>query len=113
MTRMRLPALAMPLLLFAVPLALAHEGDDALSVWFRTLTTAEGQSCCNMRDCAIAEARMTGDHWEVLIVPYEGEPRWMSVPERALLRRDNPDGRPIVCRTPNGFIRCFVPPAGT
>jgi len=34
----------------------------------------------------------------------------VTVPDRAMLRRDNPDGRPILCRTPNGFIRCFVPP---
>src|SRR5439155_17323042 len=70
-------------------------------------------SCCSMHDCAPAQARMKDDHWEVLVVPWEVEPRWVAVPEEAILRRDNPDGRPIVCRTPNGFIRCFVPPAGT
>ena len=51
--------------------------------------------------------------WEVLIQPYEASVRWVTVPDHAVLRRENPDGRPIVCRTPNGFIRCFVPPAGT
>ncbi len=110
---MRLLAILTTILSVATPLALAHEGEDALSLWFRSLTNAEGQSCCNMRDCQIAQARLVHDHWEVLIVPWEVEPRWVSVPEQAILRRENPDGRPIVCRTPNGFIRCFVPPAGT
>ena len=91
----------------------AHEGEDALAVWYRSLVTAGGQSCCSMHDCQPAEARLTGDRWEVLIQPYEGNAKWVIVPERALLRRDNPDGRPIVCRTPNGFIHCFIPPAGT
>ena len=94
------------------PVALAHEGDGPLAAWYRSLTNAEGKSCCSMRDCSAAEARLRDDHWEVLVAPYEGDPRWVRVPERAVLRRDNPDGRPIVCRTPNGFIHCFVPPAG-
>jgi hypothetical protein len=107
-------ALATLLLLLAVaPLARAHDGDSPLAVWFRSLIGADGKSCCSMRDCAPAQARMKDDHWEVLIVPWEVEPRWVAVPEEAVLRRDNPDGRPIVCRTPNGFIRCFVPPPGT
>jgi len=91
----------------------AHEGDDALAAWYRSLTTTEGKSCCSERDCAVAEARLKDDHWEVYIVPYEGDPKWVRVPERALLRRENPDGRPILCRTPNGYIRCFIPPSGT
>src|SRR6266487_4389372 len=104
------PALASVFVWLALTsVAAAHDGDDPLSVWYRSLTTTEGQSCCSMRDCAIAEARLEGDHWEVWIVPYEGDPHWVSVPEEAVLRRENPDGRPIVCRTPNGFIRCFVP----
>jgi len=99
--------------LAGVPAA-AHEGEDALSAWLRSLTTADGKSCCDMRDCRPAEARLTANGaWEVLIQPYEGPTRWSPVPERAVLRRDNPDGRPIVCRTPNGFIRCFVPPPGS
>ena len=94
-------------------IAMAHEGADPLALWYRSLTTADGKSCCSMRDCAPAEAQMKEGHWEVLIQPYEGSARWTAVPDRAVLRRENPDGRPIVCRTPNGFIRCFVPPAGT
>ena len=57
---------------------------------------------------------MQDGRWEVLIFPYNADSaRWFPVPDRAVLRRENPDGRPILCRTPNGFIRCFVPPAGT
>ena len=57
---------------------------------------------------------MKEGHWEVLIRAWEvGDAGWVAVPDRAVLRRENPDGRPILCRTPNGFIRCFVPPAGT
>ena len=99
---------------FGATIAMAHDGSDALAAWYRSLTTSDGKSCCTMRDCAPAEARMKEGRWEVLIGSWEvGEPRWVAVPERALLLRENPDGRPIVCRTPNGFIRCFVPPAGT
>jgi hypothetical protein len=99
---------------FAVGIAMAHEGTDPLAVWYRSLTTADGKSCCSMHDCAPAEARMKEGRWEVLILPYDASnARWVAVPDRAVLRRENPDGRPILCRTPNGFIHCFVPPAGT
>jgi len=93
---------------------MSHDGADALASWYRSLTTADGKSCCSMHDCAPAEARMKEGRWEVLIQAWEvGDARWVAVPDRAVLRRENPDGRPILCRTPNGFIRCFVPPAGT
>jgi hypothetical protein len=96
---------------FAVGVAAAHEGMDPLAAWYRSVTTVDGKSCCSMRDCGPVEARLKESRWEVLIQPYEGGARWVEVPDRAVLRRENPDGRPIVCRTPNGFIRCFVPPA--
>jgi hypothetical protein len=98
----------------AAGVAMAHDGADAPAAWYRSLTTADGKSCCSMHDCAPAEARMKEGHWEVLIRAYEvADARWVVVPDRAVLRRENPDGRPILCRTPNGFIRCFLPPAGT
>ena len=97
---------------FMAEIAMAHEGSDPLAAWYRSLTAADGKSCCSMRDCAPAEARMKEGGWEVLIQPYEGSARWVAVPDRAVLRRENPDGRPILCRTPNGFIHCFVPPPG-
>jgi hypothetical protein len=99
---------------FVATIAMAHDGSDLLAAWYRSLTTADGKSCCTMRDCAPAEARMKEGKWEVLIRSWEvGDARWVVVPDAAVLRRENPDGRPILCRTPNGFVRCFVPPAGT
>jgi hypothetical protein len=99
---------------FAAGIAMAHEGTDPLATWYRSLINADGKSCCSMRDCAPTEARMKEGRWEVLIVSYDASSaRWVTVPDQAVLRRENPDGRPILCRTPNGFIHCFVPPAGT
>ena len=98
----------------AVGTALAHEGTDPMAVWYRSLATPDGKSCCSIHDCAPAEARMQHGRWEVLIFPYNADSaRWFPVPDGAVLRRENPDGRPILCRTPNGYIRCFVPPAGS
>jgi hypothetical protein len=99
---------------FAAGIATAHEGADPLAVWYRSLTTTDGKSCCSMHDCAPAEARLKEGHWEVLIFAYNVDyARWVPVPDQVVLRRENPDGRPILCRTPNGFIHCFVPPAGS
>ena len=110
---MRLGSLMASAGIVLISTAAAHEGDDPIAGWYRSLFTLDGQSCCEMRDCAPAEAHLTEQGWEVLVVPWEVAPRWVKVPEGAVLRRFNPDGRPILCRTPNGFIRCFVPPAGS
>jgi hypothetical protein len=100
-------------IVLAAGIAMAHEGGDPLAAWYRSLTTADGKSCCSMHDCAPAEARLKEGRWEVLIFPYNADDaRWFPVPDHAVLRRENPDGRPILCRTPNGFIHCFVPPPG-
>jgi hypothetical protein len=94
--------------------ALALEGSDSMAVWYRSLATPDGKSCCSMHDCAPAEARMQHGRWEVLIFPHDADSaRWFAVPEGAVLLRKNPDGRPILCCTPNGYIRCFVPPPGS
>lgn len=94
-------------LAIAVIAASAHEGDDALSAWYRSLKTPEGASCCNMQDCAPGEARQTSDGWEVESSPGEWEP----VPADKILHRENMDGRPIICRF-GGQLLCFLPPAG-
>jgi len=76
--------------------AAAHEGTDPLTAWYRSLTTADGKSCCSMHDCAPAEARMKEGRWEVLIFPYNADaPRWFPVPDRAVLRR-SPGYRPAL-----------------
>ncbi len=100
-------------LALAAGTATAHDGSDPHAAWYRSLTDAEGKSCCSPRDCEPAEARIKAGRWEVWIQPYDAGSRWVIVPDRAMLRRENPDGRPILCRTPNGFIRCFVPPPGS
>jgi len=41
----------------AAGVAMSHDGADALAAWYRSLTTADGKSCCSMHDCAPAEAR--------------------------------------------------------
>ena len=48
-------------------------GSDPLAVWYRSLTTADGRSCCSMHDCAPAEARLKEGRWEVLIFPYNAD----------------------------------------
>jgi hypothetical protein len=65
-----------------------------------------------MHDCA-PEARLREGRWEVLIFPHNADDaRMFPVPAHAVLPRENPDGGLSFCRTPNGFVRCFVPPAG-
>ena len=73
----------------AIGNATAHEGTDPLAFWYRSLTTADGKSCCAIHDCAPAEARIKQGHWEVLIFPYNADyARWFPVPDQAVLRRD-------------------------
>lgn len=87
--------------------AAAHPGDDPLAVWYRSLETPEGGSCCNMQDCGPVEARQTGDGWEILVAD-----KWLAVPPSRILKRENADGRPIACVLQQTIL-CFVPPAGT
>jgi hypothetical protein len=58
-------------------------------------------------DCRPAEARLAGDHWEILV-----DGAWQEVPARVVLSRENADGRPVACRAGNQIL-CFIPPAGT
>ena len=90
---------------FTAGIAAAHEGTDPLTAWYRSLTTADGKSCCSMHDCAPAEARMKEGRWEVLIFPYNADaPRWFPVPDRAVLRR-SPGYRPALAAE-NGSRSC-------
>jgi hypothetical protein len=76
--------------------------------WYRSLHAPDtGTSCCSLADCRPVEARQTADQWEI-----RTEGGWQSVPSGRVLRRENSDARPIVCRR-LGEIFCFVPPAGT
>lgn len=87
--------------------AVAHDGDDALSAWYRSLQTYGGASCCNQSDCEPVEVRLSGDHWVILRTDGSAEP----VPDAVILKRENLDGRAIACHW-GGELRCFVPPSG-
>jgi hypothetical protein len=97
--------------LLGVAMAQPPSNADPLSPlgrWYRSLMIPNtGSSCCSAADCRPVEARLAGDRWEV-----HGDHGWLAVPPDAILRRDNPDGRPIACLH-SGIIFCFVPPPAT
>jgi hypothetical protein len=81
--------------------------NSPLGVWYRSLQAPDGKSCCSIADCRPIDARLVGEHWEI-----RTEMGWQEVPPDRVLRWENPDGRPIACRS-LGLVLCFVPPAGT
>lgn len=107
------------LLLLAIAHAAPPEGADPespLGRWYRSLHVPHSTAlCCSISDCRPVEARAQNGHWQIR----RGQ-QWIDVPEDRIVRRDNPDGRPIACigqydDAPggNGPIRCFVPPPET
>lgn len=97
-------------LINAIVLAAPPDGADPnspLGAWYRSLQAPDGKSCCSIADCRPIDARLIGEHWEI-----RTEMGWQEVPPDRVLRRENPDGRPIACRS-LGLVLCFVPPAGT
>lgn len=86
--------------------ASAHDGATAVDLWYRSLQAPDGTSCCSMRDCSPVDARIVDGKWQVKA----GE-EWLPVAPEAVLRRENQDGRPIACIV-QGFVKCFVEPAG-
>jgi len=98
---------------FPMPLAAAPpDGADpnsALGIWYRSLRVPEtGQSCCNVSDCRPVDAAwVEGDRWRARI----GD-KVIDIPAKSVLRRENLDGRGILCRS-IWAILCFVPPSGT
>lgn len=89
--------------------AAAHPGDDARAEWLRGLQTPGGMSCCNQQDCHPTDAMMRDGQWWVT----DPTRTWEPVPADRVLTTPNLDGRAVVCRTPSGEIRCFVPPASS
>ena len=82
--------------------------NSPLGLWYRSLTAPySGMSCCSVSDCRPVEARLVDDRWEVRSVD-----AWVAVPPWAVLKRENPDGRPIACLFRGGIL-CFVPPPAT
>src|SRR5215204_7032694 len=100
---MKVHRVAGPLLsVLVVGSAFAHPGTDALSVWYGSLKSEGGASCCSEEDCRPVQAKHVGNEWQVL-----GEHGWETVPAEAILNRENLDGRPILCRVWRK-IQCFV-----
>lgn len=94
--------------------------DSPLGQWYKSLHVPQTDAlCCSISDCRPVLARQRDGHWEVYLRPTYLDlsnplkPQWVEVPEEVILKRDNLDGRPIVCRTSYGTIRCFVPPPET
>ena len=69
---------------------LGADPNSPLGLWFRSLTQPySGRSCCSIADCRPVEARLAGDGWEIRVGG-----RWLAVSQLAVLKRDNPNGRP-------------------
>jgi peptidoglycan hydrolase-like protein with peptidoglycan-binding domain len=91
-------------------LALAHDGADPMSAWYRSLKTMKAAPAARKPIAFRSRRGSMNDHWEVLIG--NGPlPVWEIVPPEVVLTRDNPEGRAVLCRF-GGRILCFVPPAG-
>lgn len=95
-----------------------ENADPALAPWFQSLVAPDGALCCSISDCRPVAYRINGGSYEALLGPqfpgFDGEPRWITVPDRALLIKfDNPTGRAILCWTPMQGPICFVRPAET
>jgi hypothetical protein len=79
--------------------------------WLHGLMTPQGNSCCDESDCRPVEARATAAGWQVRwrAGQLPGAPtEWTDVPEKAVLRRENPVGVPVACWFA-GRVQCFVP----
>jgi hypothetical protein len=99
---------ALPMPVVAAP----PDGADpnsALGIWYRSLKVpGTGQSCCNVADCRpVDSARIEGDHWQARL----GD-KVIDIPANSVLRRENLDGRGILCRSVWAIL-CFVPPSAT
>src|SRR5260221_11895694 len=111
-----------------ISMAHAHDGDfDNYMGGLRL----NGLGCCGGIDCKVTEARVAGDHWEVLIDRQHGfplianrnsrdgpeallDPGWIEVPpSKVLFRQFNPTSRPVACWSPARGLICFVPPPET
>ena len=103
----------MLLAMMAFPLAAAPpDGADPnspLGIWYRSLKVpGTGQNCCSVSDCRpVDTAWIESDHWRARV---GGEV--IDIPANRVLRRENPDGRGILCRLV-WEVLCFVPPSGT
>jgi hypothetical protein len=98
----------LPLIFVAAPLG--ADPDSPLAGWYRSLRTSHGVTCCDVSDCRPVTARRTADGWEIVIYKDDRHEVWEAVPPVAVLRRENPTGGPVACRSLQLGTRCFVPP---
>lgn len=99
-------------LLLATP-ALAHMQDRSdLDDWFGSLQSQYGTCCGGPK---IDATTLDGPHWESEGGKYRVfvEQQWVQVPDGAVLKQPNKDGRTLVWFT-KGYggiitVRCFMP----
>lgn len=108
---MRIPLIAILLVLFFIGLAYAHDGYEGLH-------NAAGFGCCGGKDCGPTETRL-GDHgqlqahivreaWQNSYWSAPAIDGWFDVPPEVILPAElNPIAGPSACWT--GRIVCFMP----
>jgi hypothetical protein len=111
----------------AAPPAGSNYSDSATSQWFKGLVTQNDQGqdigCCDQSDCRETKATIGADGvWTAESRLFPGEN--IRVPERSVLKQENPLMNAVLCETSGGygpfrvttsggktdFIYCFVPP---
>jgi hypothetical protein len=116
MPHLRIALLGVAALGFVLPLAIpvavgqhfhppqhADLHEQFYSNWYRPDQPAV--SCCNLMDCAPAEARMVNGQW---MARKEGDARWYTVPPGKIEHnRSSPDGRNHLCAMGDS-VYCFV-----
>lgn len=101
--------------MMGVELALARDpdgryADNPLKPWFDGLRSGEGPCCSDADGNVVIDGdwETSGDHYRVKVRGV-----WIDVPDDAVLKEPNRDGRTIVWPIfgPNGviMIRCFIP----
>lgn len=103
------PVVALACLLLAAPTLAAPppgtDPDSATAQWFQSLKQpGNGISCCSLADCRPVEYRIGATGYQVLI-----DAVWVDVPPEKVLRRENPTGEAIACRS-GSVLFCFVAP---
>jgi hypothetical protein len=92
--------------------------DLEMHSWYESLKQPDtGAGCCSIADCRPYDSRVVGDHYEIL-----DHGRWLSVPNAAVVHRENKAGTAVAClqtRWNYGFgpppanfsprILCFIP----
>lgn len=109
-------------LLCLLPLAgFAHDMmHPELNGWFTSLRSSGGAWCCDGQEAthvADVDWRVQDGHYQVRINQYQdgsGAFVWVTVPDNALIKQPNKDGRtlvwPIYGNVPT--VRCFLPGPG-